>query len=134
MSQENVESAKRLNEAARRGDLEAASEFVADDAVLTDHASPFGERRVLRGRDELLRYYTEFAQVFDDFTREVDEWVAVGDWVITVGRWKGRGKGSGAVVEGRGANAVRWRDGKAVEWILNLPTKEAALEAVGLSE
>ena len=72
--------------------------------------------------------------MLDDLHREVEEWIDAGDWVISVGRWKGRGKASGAEVEGYSANAGRFRDGKLVEWIGNFPTKEAALAAVGPSE
>jgi hypothetical protein len=54
--------------------------------------------------------------------------------VITVGRWKGRGKASGAEVEGRAANALRQRDGKVVEVLLGFGSKAKALEALGLRE
>jgi hypothetical protein len=54
--------------------------------------------------------------------------------VITVGRWKGRGKASGAEVEGRAANAERWRDGKLVELLIGFGSKAKALEAVGMRE
>ena len=69
----------------------------------------------------------------DDFRREVEEWLDAGDWVITIGHWRGRAKASGVEIEGRGANAARWQDGKIVERC-DFPTKQATLEAVGLSE
>jgi hypothetical protein len=34
----------------------------------------------------------------------------------------------------RGATAFRFREGKVVEYIVGFPTKDAALEAVGLRE
>jgi hypothetical protein len=66
----------------------------------------------------------------DDYYREVDEYVEVADWVIAVGRWVGTGKGSGVPVERPGTNAGRWREGKILEWLFGLDSKEAALEAV----
>ena len=134
MSPSNLELAKQFNEAGKRGDIEFALSLIAEDVVVTDHGAPLDTSRVQRGRDALLGYYLQFAQEFDDFDREVEEWVEDGDWVIAVGRWVGTGKGSGAHVEVRTASANRFRDGKVVECILGLPSKDAALEGAGLSE
>jgi ketosteroid isomerase-like protein len=135
MSQENVEIAKRISEAGRRGDLEAALEFVAEDVVMTNLGWPLDAPRTVHGREELATYYAELTRVFDGFERQVEEWIDTGDWVITVGSWVGTGKGSGARVEtGRRASAVRFHQGKLVELIIGLPDKEAALEAAGLRE
>jgi ketosteroid isomerase-like protein len=135
MSQENVELAKRISEAGRRGDLEAALEFVAEDVVLTRFAGPLDQHRTVHGREELATFYAEWTRVFDGFERQVEEWIDAGDWVITVGRWVGTGKESGARVEtGRNASAVRFHEGKLVEMIIALPDKEAALKAAGLRE
>jgi hypothetical protein len=55
--------------------------------------------------------------------------------VIAVGRWVGKGKSSSVPVEGpRATNATRWPEGKIVEYLLNLESKEAALEAVRMRE
>jgi ketosteroid isomerase-like protein len=134
MSQENVEIAKRISEAGKRGDLEAALEFVAED-VMTNLGWPLDAPRTVHGRDELVTYYAEVTRVFDRFERQVEEWIDTGDWVITVGSWVGTGKGSGARVEtGRNASAIRFHQGKLVELIIGLPDKEAALKAAGLRE
>ena len=129
-----LELAKQFNEAGHRGDIETAWNLVAEDVVVTDLAAPLDAPRVHRGRHELLNYYIRFAQEFDDFDRQVEEWVERGDWVIAVGRWVGTGKESGVRVERRTASASRFRNGKVVETILGLPSKEAALEAAGLSK
>lgn len=137
MAEENIapsplELAKRFNEAGHRGDIETCLSLIAEDVVVTDFHGPLDEPRVHRGPDQLLGYYGAFAQEFDDFDREIEEWVEADDWVIAVGRWVGTGKGSGARVEVRTASANRFRDGKVVECILGLPSKEAALTAAGL--
>jgi ketosteroid isomerase-like protein len=135
MSEENVEIAKRISAAGRRGDLEAALEFVAEDVVMTNLGWTLDTPRTVHGRDELAAYYAEVTRVFDGFERQVEEWIDADDWVITVGSWVGVGKGSGARVEtGRTASAARFHQGKLVELIIGLPDKEAALEAAGLRE
>jgi hypothetical protein len=86
---------------------------------------------VFHGRKALIDNYDQTADVLAGLVREIDEWVDAGDWVITVGRWVGRGQSSGVPVEGpRATNAARWRDGQIFEYLLNLESKEAALEAV----
>ena len=134
MSQENLELAKRLHAMSLTGDIDGARSLLADDLVLTNLNGWLDGPSVFNGPDAALSHWAASVAVFDDFHREVDEWLDVGDWVITVGRWKGRGKESGIEVEGSGANAVRWRDGKVIEWLINFEDKAAALEAVRLRE
>jgi glyoxylase-like metal-dependent hydrolase (beta-lactamase superfamily II)/ketosteroid isomerase-like protein len=129
MSAENVELAKRFND-AQRGDIDAANEFVAEDVVAVELGGRVDTPSVFHGRGEWLDYYGQAAEVFDDYAREIDEWVEAGDWVIAVGRWVGRGRSSGVPVEGRAINAARWRDGKIVEYLFGFTSKDAALEAV----
>jgi ketosteroid isomerase-like protein len=129
MSQEDVELAKRFQE-AQRGDLDAARKFVAAEVVAIELGDRVDTPRVFRGREAWLGYYGQAADVFDDYVREIDEWVDAGDWVIAVGRWMGKGKSSGVPVEGRAINAARWRDGRIVEYLFGFESKESALEAV----
>jgi ketosteroid isomerase-like protein len=134
MLQENVELAKRLHAMVLAGDIDGALALIADDLVLTEIHGPLDEPSVFHGREAALSFWAQLVEVFDDLHPEVDERLAVGDWTITVGRWKGRGKASGAEVEGRAANAVRWRDGKVIEMLIGFGSKAKALEAVGLRE
>jgi ketosteroid isomerase-like protein len=135
MSQENVELAKRLGEAGKRGDVAAGMEFFAEDVVGVEFGDRLDAPNVFHGREALIDYYAQFADVFEDFEREIDEFVDAGDWTIVVGRWVGKGQSSGVPVEGpRATTALRWREGKIVEYLMNLESKEAALEAVRTRE
>jgi ketosteroid isomerase-like protein len=129
MSRENVELAKRFQE-AQRGDIDAAMEFVAEDVIAVEFGSRIDTPNVFHGRDEWLGYYAHAAEVFEDYAREIDEWMEAGDWVIAVGRWVGTGKLSSVPVEGRAVNAARWREGKIVEYLFGFASKEEALDAV----
>jgi ketosteroid isomerase-like protein len=84
----------------------------------------------LNARQAVVAHWSEHSEVLDEVHREVEEWIDAGDRVISVGR----GKASGAEVEGYGANAGRFRDGKLVEWIGGFPTRQATLDAVVLRE
>jgi ketosteroid isomerase-like protein len=133
MSEENVELAKRLIET--RGDVEAGIHLVAEDVVAVEFREPLDTPRVFHGREALIDYYAQFAEIFEGWVREIDELVDAGDWTIDVGHWVGKGQSSGVPVEGpRGTNAARWREGKMVELLMNLESKEAAREAIRMRE
>ena len=135
MSEENVELAKRLSEAGKRGDVEAGMQLVAKDVVGVEFGDRLDTPRVFHGREALIDNYVQWAAVFEGFVREIDEFVDAGDWTIVVGRWVGKGQSSGVPVEAaRATNAVRWREGKIVEYLMNLESTEAALEAIRTRE
>ena len=130
--------AERINALSQHGDVSDLrgflAEFFATDFVTTLVDGPPDQPCVFRGHEAALGYWSTFTDAFADVHREVDELVDGGDWVVSVGHWVGRGKVSGAHVEGRAATAFRFREGKVVEYIVGFPTKDAALEAAGLRE
>jgi ketosteroid isomerase-like protein len=142
MSEKNVELveliAKRINAISPRSDMnelrEFLAEFFATDFVMTLIDGPPDQPNLFRGYEAALTYWSTFTDAFADVHREVEELVDAGEWVVSVGHWLGRGKVSGAQVEGRGASAFRFREGKVVEYVVGFPTKDAALETVGLRE
>jgi ketosteroid isomerase-like protein len=145
MSQENVNTVKRIAERINSiiaisppddvAELrEFLAEFFAPDFVLTLVDGPPDQPHLFRGHEAALEYWSAFTDAFADVHREVEDLVDAGEWVISLGHWVGRGKVSGATVEGRGATVFRFRDGKVIEYLVGFPTKEAALEAAGLSE
>ena len=60
--------------------------------------------------------------------------IDAGDRVITFTHWQGTGAGSGLSYSQHAAEIATIRDGKFVHWELGFESKEAALEAAGLSE
>jgi ketosteroid isomerase-like protein len=135
MSQENVETVRRWFEAFNRGGVEmfrgVSPEFVWD-------ASPAGipGLGVYRGPDEIRAFFEEdWFRVFPskEWELEVDEIIDHGNQVIVKARQRGRGAGSGAVVEVDFAQVWALRNGQPVR-ITNYMTYDKALEAAGLSE
>jgi ketosteroid isomerase-like protein len=130
VSHENVELAKRLYAVLLRGELDALSEHMTEDVVGMDLNAPLDEPSVFHGRRALHDYLTRWTEIFEEFRPEVDEWIDAGDYVVAAVRWIGTAKGSGAEVEGKGADAHHFRDGKIDWWASGYPDKEAALRGV----
>jgi ketosteroid isomerase-like protein len=88
---------------------------------------------VHRGREGFLAAVEQFAGGFEDFRVLVDEIFDHGHQVITYNRTSGRGSGSGATFQQRGACVWTLRNGAIVrvEWF---GTKREALKAAGLEE
>ena len=64
-------------------------------------------------------------------TIEADEFISSGDRILVLVRWSGRGKESGAQIEGEGAHLWTFRDGLVVHYGVYRDRGEArvALEA-----
>jgi ketosteroid isomerase-like protein len=88
---------------------------------------------VHHGREGFLEAVEQFAGGFEDFRVFIDEIFDRGDQVIIYNRTVGRGRGSGATFEGRGAAVWTLRNGSIVrvEWF---GTPGEALKAVGLGK
>ena len=74
----------------------------------------------------------EWLSPWEHWRCEVEEFVQHGDYVVVIARYRGRGKGSGAEVDVRGAHVWKLRDEKAVRLeVFADPVK--AMESVGLT-
>jgi ketosteroid isomerase-like protein len=132
--QDNVQLVRRAFEALTRRDMEAFLE-VTDPDVVTDWSRALGpERGTFEGREEVTRFLRSWWEAFDESEIVVDELIDAGDHVVSAFHGRQRGRGSGAVVEGRGSVLVwTFRDGKVISATLYQQRTEA-LEAVGLSD
>jgi ketosteroid isomerase-like protein len=136
MSQENVEIVRRANEARNRRDIDAALRDFDPDVEFDwseSRAAAGGMvEGVIRGRDTLGERLREALDVFD-ITWQLEEVREVGpDQVISVVHVRFRGR-DGLELDDRGATLYTFAGGKAVRAKF-FPSKEQALEAVGLRE
>jgi ketosteroid isomerase-like protein len=135
MSQENVETVRRLYTLLTRGDVRLldllAPDFVADfSRRLVDPA-------VTRDLDPamLAAFFEDLRETWGDLPAwEPEELIDAGDKVLAFIRTSARGKASGAEVEARVANVWTFRDGKPVELKYFGEDRGAAREAAGLRE
>ena len=131
MSQENVEIVRRAIEVFNRDGPEAATAFL--DPEIEWHDLPEQPDASVHHGHEGFLAAGEFSGGFEDFRVLVDEIFAHGNRVITYHRTFGRGPGSGATFEQRGAGVFTLRKGSIVrvEWF---GTQGEALKAAGLEE
>jgi ketosteroid isomerase-like protein len=133
MSQENVERMKRLNAGFNRGDAELCASFFHSEAEMVDlnNAPDLPPQTV--GRDAIRDALQVWLDAFDELRADIEEYLDVGDHVLCATHWQGRGEASGASVDLRVTDVYEFRDGVIVRGTLGYPTREAALEALGLS-
>jgi ketosteroid isomerase-like protein len=128
MSQENLEIAQKGVACVNRGDDDGLAALLAEDVTWFPHGdSP------LHGREQFLQYARSWGDAFDHYALESSQVVDVGEYVVVSGRTVARGRGSGVEVSSEDAWVLRFRDGQVIE-CRECETRQAALEAVGLSE
>jgi len=133
VSQENVEVVRKVYGFAGH-DPDENVEFFDDDAVLDWTASRAPYSGIYRGHAEIRRFWRAFLEAWDDWTTELQEVIEVDpQTIVCVTLVRGRGKGSGVLIEAHGAGVWSVRNGKVTSGKL-FQSKAEALEAVGLSE
>jgi ketosteroid isomerase-like protein len=135
MSRENVEIVRRIYDAVARRDTETVLALYDPDVEWDASQSPLGRvtgASVFRGHEGLRRAFREWYDGWEHVEDDIEELIDAGEHVIAVVTLRGRGRSSGVEVEWKDYAAV-WtiREGKVVR-VVWLPSREAALEAVGL--
>ena len=135
MSRENVEVVQKLFEAAARGDAGAVlALYDADVEWEAERTQPgLGFGATYRGHDGLRRFFREWRDAWDTDDYEYDELIDAGDAVVSVATQRGRGRVSGVPMSRPLAGVWTIRAGKVAR-VVWYPTREEALEAVGLWE
>jgi ketosteroid isomerase-like protein len=129
---ENAQIVQGMLEAFSRSGPEALLEFVHPEFRGEVPPEVSAEPDVYEGHEGVRRYFESFVEVIDDLRFEPYDLVEAGDTVMAVARISGRGKGSGIPVEMQSYSVAEIRDGKIVAMRAH-PSREAALEAIGLS-
>ena len=134
MSQENVESERRLY-ALRLGSdlLSAAEELVHPDAVI-DMSQNIFNPNVYFGFDGLRRFIAQVNEMWEDFRVEFDELIDMGDNVVAAHRISGKGRESGVEVEMPVFAIWTLRDGKVVRMTGGYRDRAQALRDAGQAE
>jgi len=91
------------------------------------------EGTVYRGRTAATQYCAAVEKTWKNLSLEVEEIKDGESWVLALGRIQGRGRGSGAPIDARGARLARFRDGLVTNF-RTYPDRGEALEDVGLAE
>jgi uncharacterized protein len=133
MSQENVELVRRMLDVYNERSFADNVELI-DPAIVWDLSRvELPDGAVYTGRLELTGFVETWEEGFESEHVEAQEILDAGDRVVVFVRHRGRGRLSGIEVDQTFAMVWTMRDGRAVRMDM-YPTREEALEAVGLEE
>ncbi len=135
MSQENVDSFRRLADANNRRDVEAALAELDTEVEWYDAAPMLlgGGATVYSGHDGIRDLIREIWEALDETRIEFAEIRDLGDRIVATGRLHMRGRGSGIEMESPYGVVADYANGKATRVWTYLDNNKA-LEAAGLSE
>ena len=132
MSQENVEIVKQVYAAFNRRDADTAVQLVAPGFSFRSEFGALSGTRY-EGRTGFRQYFRDMAEAWATFHLEIEEIKGHDDAVVVTYRECATGRESGLEVEARGCEVWHVQDGQPTH-LDNYPSKEEALEAVGLAE
>jgi ketosteroid isomerase-like protein len=131
MSQENLETARRLYELAPRADWDEIKLLISSDVAIDQGRFPDGG--VGHGREAFRGFFRRWFGTWDELNIEVDRFIDLGERVVVLMKLSGRGKLSGAPATLDAADVLTFENGTVTSLVGYLDQREA-LEAVGLSE
>jgi ketosteroid isomerase-like protein len=131
-TEQELENLRAGYDAFNRGDIDALMELLDPDIEWHQDASVAPDADVFRGQEGTERFFAAIRTDFEHLEFEPEEIIDAGDQVVVVAAARGRGKASGAVVEGRFTHLWTIRDGKAVRAIFYADHEKALVDA-GLS-
>jgi ketosteroid isomerase-like protein len=131
VSQATLNNIERAYEAMSRLDAEALV-AVCDPEVEFRWRIAEADDVTYRGHDGVRDYIASLAEAFEWILTEPLDVIEEGDRAVVCNLFRARGRGSGAEVEERFFQALRFRDHRSVWWAFYL-SKAEALEAVSIS-
>jgi ketosteroid isomerase-like protein len=132
MSQENVETVRRVTEALDRANWDGVfAEISPDFEWETDPRHP--KAGIYRGREEFKRFMEDLEDPFEQTVTELEKIFATADQVVAFVKIRRRLSGSSSEIEIRIGEVYTFREGKLVRGQA-FAEREKALEAVGLTE
>jgi uncharacterized protein len=128
VSQQNVETLRRLFEAEARDDAAAALECLHPDLEFI----PMRARTegAYRGHDGYERFRADTFDHYESFEPRFELEELAGDRVLAWGTVRVRGRGSGLEMDVPSAGVFEFRDGRILRWE-DFGTREKALEMSG---
>jgi ketosteroid isomerase-like protein len=133
MSQENVETVRRIAAAVGQRDLSVFLELTDPTVEWHTSLSVVSKGGAYHGHEGVRQYVSDLADAFQVFEIDLDERLGVGDLVLAVGRVHYRGNTSGIEQEVSMGWVFRFRAGKVL-YLRAFQEPERALEALGLAE
>ena len=128
MSETDVDTLRRSYEALNEGDVDAALEALAPDAVWRESPElPGGDE--FRGREALRGFLGDFLAEWREFHQEIENVVPAGDRIAVLIHLIAVGRGSGIEADTRYAHVWTMRDGTGIR-VEGHRDQEAALRSL----
>ena len=136
MSRENVEVVRAIIDAHDRGDFDTvfaaydpAIEWRPGRAMAVSDLEP-----VYHGHDGIRAFWRQWFAAWETVRFEYEEFIDAGDSVVSILSQRTRGRTSGVELEWRSYGQVWTLANEKVVRVEFFPTRDQALEAVGLRE
>jgi ketosteroid isomerase-like protein len=129
MPQANLEVVQAVLDAYFRGDEPAMLELVSSDVIVTQFPDQ-ADVRDYHGHEGYEHVMNDWIGTWDDWSIEILSTREVGDLVFVAARQQGRGRASGAPMEGDATFVFTVREGKIARWQM-FRSEQQALEATG---
>ena len=131
MAEEDVQIVRRMYEAYLAGDFDTAL-ALCDPGVAADF-SVRGDTRPTAGREALSETVATWINTWDDYSEQVEDIRDLGENVCVIATQRGRGKGSGLVIDNRWGQLYKVENG-LITSITMYDSPASALKAAGLAE
>jgi ketosteroid isomerase-like protein len=131
MSEETVESVRRVFEAVNQHDIGALDTLLSEEMEFHSVLAA-SEGGVFRGRQGIRDYFREFDAVFDEYRTQIEDVIDTGEnRVVAIVKFTGRGKGSGVTLDQHFGMVFTFQGEEITRMDSYFDTAEA-LEAAGL--
>jgi ketosteroid isomerase-like protein len=131
LAERNIDLVMEGLEAFLSGNVGRALELAHPD-VTTFRAPPLPDAQTYEGRRGIVEAYLDWTTDFEDFQVSPQEVLGTGDVVVVEARQRGRGRSSGAPVEGRFWSVYTVEGGKVSRWEI-FSSRREALESAGIA-
>ena len=133
MSEENVQTLRRLLERWQHGMTDVPTDLIAPEIEL---ASPLTNLRgrPYRGYDDAREWLRDISEQFETWDYEIAEWRDLGSGVLALGRVRLEGRGSGIALDQEVAWLVAFSADGRISRIQVFADQAAALEAADAAE
>jgi ketosteroid isomerase-like protein len=130
---ENLEAVRRVYDEWGRGNFRPRFDFYADEMEWGWSDDFPGLAGVYRDPAERNKRLAEWLGPWEHWVCQAEDYVVHGDHVVALCRYRGRGKGSGATVDTKGAHVWTLRAGRCVRLVV-FADRAKALASVGLTD
>ena len=131
VSRQNVEIVKEFSVLFESGDRESWRRYFDEDVVWDTSQSDLLLAGVYRGHEGVERFFADWLSTWAEFEIEHLEWIDGGDRVVVAFHQRGRGKGSGIVIDRDFFGVYDLVDGKVTRYRA-FESRDEALQAAGL--